>query len=91
MNEQVLRSTKGGYNKLAVITKLDSYNCLIMALEQKIIDRDHALEELEKIRNMAIPTEKVGFFGKIGFSVEDTDAYMEKCEQMILDSLRLLT
>jgi hypothetical protein len=90
MNTQVLRSIKGGYNKLAVITKLDSYNCLIMALEQRSISRNQAINELEKIRNMALPTEKGGFFGKIGFSVEDTDSYMQNCEQMILDTLNNL-
>ena len=90
MNRQVLRSTKGGYNKTAVITKLDSYNTLLVALEQGSIDRVQALDELEKIRNTELPKEKGGLFGKIGFSEEDTDNYMEDCEQMILKNLESL-
>ena len=90
MNAQVLRSVKGGYNKLAVITKLDSYNTLLAALEQGSLNRRQALDELEKIRYTELPKEKSGLFGKVGFSAEDTDAYLQNCEQMILEKLENL-
>ena len=87
MSKTVLREQKGGYKKIAVITKLDAYNCLIAAVEQGGMSRQQVLNELEKIRRMKLPTEKKGLFGTSGFSVEDTDAYMENCENIIIKNI----
>ena len=39
--------------------------------------------ELERIKQIEIRTEKGGFFGTPGFSVEDTDAYISDLIAMI--------
>lgn len=83
MKKQVLRSQKGGYNKAAVISKLDAYNTLIVAIQQGNMSRSEVMTELEYIRKMRMPTEKKGLFGEAGFSVEDTDAYIDECEHLI--------
>jgi hypothetical protein len=87
MSKHVLRESKGGYKKVAVITKLDAYNCLITAIEQGGMSRRQVLNELERIRRMELPTEKKGLFGTPGFSVDDTDSFMEECENKIMNNI----
>ncbi|MBO4492944.1 MAG: hypothetical protein J5724_01005 [Ruminococcus sp.] len=82
MGFEVLRSVKGGYSKGSVIAKLDALNGLLLAVEEGM-PREKALSELERIKQSAIRTEKGGFFGAFGFSVEDTDAYISDLVEMI--------
>lgn len=89
MRLDVLKSEKGGYNKVAVLTKIDVYNALLMMAEEGKADRDKLLSELERARAIELPREKSGFFGSSGFSVEDTDAYIAKLEEEIDKKLSL--
>ena len=89
MRPTVLKSEKGGYNKIAVLTKIDVYNALLMMAESGQTDRDKLLSELERARAIELPREKSGFFGASGFSVEDTDAYIAKLEDEIDKKLSL--
>ena len=78
MRLEVLRSEKGGYNKADVLTKLDSLNAILMMLEQGGVPREQLLAGLNAAEEVELRREKGGLFGKHGFSVEDTDAYLEK-------------
>ncbi|MBR6981907.1 MAG: hypothetical protein IKH75_00010 [Ruminococcus sp.] len=86
MQTEVLRSEKGGYVKADVLQKLDRMNALLMAARGGM-RREEAMAELESIRETELRREKAGLFGKIGFSVEDTDAYLESVGQMILEAV----
>lgn len=89
MRLDVLKTEKGGYNKVAVLTKIDVYNALLMMAEEGQVDRDRLLSELDKARAIELPREKSGFFGTAGFSVEDTDRYIAKLEEEINQKLTL--
>ncbi|MBP5579315.1 MAG: hypothetical protein J6X56_07565 [Ruminococcus sp.] len=82
MGFEVLRTKKGGYSKASVIAKLDALNGLLLAVEEGM-PREKAISELERIKQIEIRTEKGGFFGTPGFSVEDTDAYISDLIAMI--------
>lgn len=86
MQTEVLRSEKGGYVKADVLQKLDRMNALLMAVRGGM-RREEAMAELESIRETELRREKAGLFGKPGFSVEDTDAYLESVGQMILEAV----
>lgn len=86
MGTEVLRSVKGGYNKADVMSKLDRMNIVLMAVKDGM-RREEAIAELESIKEQELRREKSGLFGKTGFSVEDTDAYLESLEQMILEAV----
>ena len=86
MRSEVLRSEKGGYNKTDVLTKIDALNALLMMAEEGM-DSSKILPELEKVRQRPIRKEKGGFFGTIGFYVEDTDNYIADLEGQIAAAL----
>jgi len=86
MRPEVLRSQKGGYNKNDVLTKIDALSALLMMAEEGV-DSSRILPELEKVRQLLIRKEKDGFFGKMGFSVEDTDNYIADLEGQIAAAL----
>ncbi|MCR4639759.1 hypothetical protein [Ruminococcus sp.] len=87
MRYDVLKNVKGGYNKTDVLTKLDALNALLMMAEQGI-DSSKILPELDRVRQLPLRQEKGGFFGKIGFSAEDTDAYIADLEKSITKALK---
>lgn len=76
MGMEVLKSVKGGYNKAAVLAKLDAYNAILFMAEDGSASPETLSAELEKAGALELTREKSGFFGKYGFSVEDTDAYL---------------
>jgi hypothetical protein len=87
MELDILRNQKGGYNKESFIAKLDAYNTLITAM-QNGLPEDKAKAELELIHQQPLFREKGGFFGKVGFSVEDTDAYIADLEKGIAQAFK---
>ena len=87
-----LKNEKGGYNKAAVLAKINTYTLALMMLENMPADMDQAdrdkiVEEFEKAKQMELPREKSGFFGGSGFSVEDTDNYIALLEDKINQKL----
>ncbi|MBO7473294.1 MAG: hypothetical protein J6U00_04705 [Ruminococcus sp.] len=82
MGFEVLRTVKGGYSKASVIAKLDALNGLLLAVTEGM-PREKALSELDRIKQTTLHTEKGGFFGTFGFSVEDTDTYISDLVNMI--------
>lgn len=87
-----LKSEKGGYNKAAVLAKINTYTVALMMLESmpadmEQADRDKLIAEVEKAKQMELPREKSGFFGGSGFSVEDTDNYLATLEDQIKQKL----
>ena len=82
MGAEILRSVKGGYNKESFINKLDAYNKLITAMHNGM-PSDEARLELAQIQQRPMFREKGGFFGKIGYSIEDADAYIADLEMNI--------
>ena len=87
MELDTIRNQKGGYNEEAFIAKLDAYNTLITAM-QNGLPNDKAKAELELIHQQPLFREKGGFFGKVGFSVEDTDAYIADLEKGIAKAIK---
>lgn len=87
MGADILRSVKGGYNKESFITKLDAYNKLITAM-QNGLPSDKARLELAQIQQRPMHKEKGGLFGKIGYSVEDADAYIADLETNIVRTFK---
>jgi hypothetical protein len=87
MELDILRDQKGGYNKQSFIEKLDAYNILITAM-QNGLPLDKAKAELELIHQQPLSKEKGGLFGKIGFSIEDTDAYIADLEKGIAKAFK---
>jgi hypothetical protein len=87
MELDILGYEKGGYNKESFIAKLDAYNTLITAM-QNGLPNDKAKAELELIHQQPMFREKGGFFGKVGFSVKDTDAYIADLEKGIAKAFK---
>jgi hypothetical protein len=87
MGADILRSVKGGYNKESFITKLDAYNKLITAM-QNGLPSDKARLELAQIQQRPMQKEKGGLFGKIGYSIEDADAYIADLETNIVRTFK---
>lgn len=84
----ILRSEKGGYDKSQALMKIQAYNLLLMTIENGM-SYDEVMKELERLRAMPINTVKSGrFFSKTGFSREDTDTYIAKLENQIIDALK---
>ena len=52
------------------------------------LPQDKAKAELELIHQQPLFKEKGGFFGKIGFSIEDTDAYIADLEKGIAKAFK---
>ena len=82
MGAEILRSVKGGYNKESFINKLDAYNKLITAMHNGM-SSDDAKIELAQIQQKPMSKEKGGLFGKVGYSIEDADAYIADLEMNI--------
>ncbi|MCR5600458.1 MAG: hypothetical protein K6G33_06950 [Ruminococcus sp.] len=90
MENEVLRTVRGGYDKGAVISKLDSYNTLLLMIEQGALSDAAINAELAKIRASPIPKAKGGLILKgSGFSVEDTDKYIADLEKKISEKIML--
>lgn len=87
MNNEVLRSVKGGYDKNAVVAKLENYGILMNMAEAPDADASRIRAELDKLIQTQLPCVKGGLFGKIGFSVEDTDNYFSQLEEKIMSAL----
>lgn len=87
MRMDILRSEKGGYSKTAVLTKIDALNALLMAAADGA-DPNVIRPQLDKVNAITLTREKGGLFGKQGFSVEDTDDYIAKLEQQLMEKLR---
>ncbi len=87
MEAEILRSVKGGYNKESFITKLDAYNKLITAM-QNGLPSEQARLELAQIQQKPMQKEKGGFFGKVGYSIEDADAYIADLEMNIVRTFK---
>ena len=87
MNHEVLRSVKGGYDKNAVVDKLENYGILMNMAEAPDADATKIRAELDKLRQTLLPRVKGGLFGKIGFSVEDTDNYFSQLEEKIISAV----
>jgi len=86
MRNDILRIEKGGYSKTAVLTKIDALNALLMAADSA--DPNMIRPQLDKVNAIKLTREKGGLFGKQGFSVEDTDAYIAKLEEQLMEKLR---
>lgn len=89
MEEKVLRTEKGGYEKKDVLSKIDAYNSLILALDEMKLSDAAVNAELEKIRNMPLNKAKGFIFAGSGFSVEDTDNYIKELEETIMHKIML--
>lgn len=87
MEFELLRNEKGGYNKESFLVKLDAYTDLINAMQNGMPDEE-AKAELEQIHQLPLHREKGGFFGKEGFSVKDTDAYIADLEKGIAKAFK---
>lgn len=83
MGFEGLKYEKGGYNKEAVLRKIDAYTALLVYVKQGRFDRESTLAELKTVRAMEITREPSGFFGRKGFSVKDTDDYLADVEKEI--------
>lgn len=80
----ILKVEKGGYERTDVLNKLDAYNSLLMLLGERRMSSAEIYSELDKIRSMPLGRVKVGrIFGGSGFSVKDTDEYIEELERQI--------
>ena len=86
MRMDILRSEKGGYSKTAVLTKIDALNALLIAADSA--DPNVIRPQLDKVNAITLTREKGGLFGKQGFSVEDTDDYIAKLEQQLMEKMR---
>ena len=87
MGAEILRSVKGGYNKESFINKLDAYNKLITAMHNGM-SSDDAKIELAQIQQKPMSKEKGGLFGKVGYSIEDADAYIADLEMNIIRTFK---
>lgn len=84
MKNGILRSVKGGYKKMDVLTKLDAYMAL-MAKIQNGISPAEGKEELIKINQLPLNTEQEE---KEGFAKSDTELYFKEMELRIVDFFR---
>ncbi|MCR5111179.1 MAG: hypothetical protein K6B38_09775 [Ruminococcus sp.] len=89
MGEMVLRTEKGGYEKKDVLSKIDAYNTLILAIDEMRLSDAAVNAELEKIRNMPMRKAKGLIFAGSGFSAEDTDNYIKELEETIMHKIML--
>lgn len=81
MRNGILRSSKGGYSKIDVLTKLDAYMSLMTAMKNGTSSAE-AKEQLDKIRQMPLNMEPKD---KEGFAKDDTDAYFATMEGSIIN------
>lgn len=84
MKNGILRSVKGGYKKMDVLTKLDAYMALMAKIQNGIAPAE-GKEELLKIRQMPLETENEE---QEGFAKNDTDAYFNQMELRIVEFFR---
>lgn len=87
---KVLKIEGGGYMQSDVLSKIDSYNALLIALDDIKLSDAVINAELSKIRNMPLRIAK-GFlcFKGSGFSVKETDEYIEELERKVLEKIML--
>ena len=86
----MLNMEKGGYAMTDVLTKIDAYNALIFSLDEMKISDAAVNAELERIHSM--PLRKAGgflCFKGSGFSVSETDEYLDELEQEIFKRIML--
>lgn len=77
-----VKMVKGGYNQAAFTAKADAYNDLIISINGGM-DKALALSDLERIRQMPLPCEKAGFFGKKGCEQSAADAYFDDIDAYV--------
>ena len=90
IEDATLKEEKGGYSRTDVLSKLDAYNALLFQLDEMKLSDSAVNAELERIRSM--PLRKAGgflCFKGSGFSVSDTDKYIEDLENTIREKIML--
>ena len=80
MKNGILATVKGGYEKRAVLEKIDAYMTLLMKI-QKGISSAEAKEDLIKIKNMSL--NKVAE-NEEGFAELDVNGYFAQLEYNII-------
>ena len=90
MEDRVLKTESGGYIIKDVLAKTDAYNALLLSLEEMKMSDAAINAELERIHSM--PLRRAGgflCFKGSGFSVSDTDEYIEELENKIREKIML--
>lgn len=76
MTPKTFRMSKNGYDKNAVLSRLNEINLLIIGVQQGTLSSEDAKTQERQLLAEPLPEVK-GFF-KSGFNKEDVDSYM--CE-----------
>ena len=88
-NEIYFDTVLGGYVKNDVLAKIDAYNALIDRISGMMISDAAINAELLKIRHMPLRKAKILFLPTSGFSVSQTDSYIDDLEREIADKVLL--
>ncbi|WP_303803767.1 hypothetical protein [Ruminococcus flavefaciens] len=88
-NEIYFDTVLGGYVKNDVLAKIDAYNALIDRISGMMISDAAINAELLKIRHMPLRKAKILFLPVSGFSVSQTDSYIDDLEREIADKVML--
>ena len=88
-NEIYFDSVLGGYVKKDVIAKIDAYNKLINEIDGMMISDASINAELLKIRHMPLRKARVLFLPASGFSISQTDSFIDDLEREIADKVML--
>lgn len=88
MNIQTLKSVKGGYKKEDVLAKIDAYTIIIVSVESGA-DPYSLQSQFYDADAIELRHEKTGFFGKNGFSEEDSDKYLAELREKAREALGL--
>ena len=88
-NEIYFDTVLGGYVKKDVLDKIDAYNALIDRISGMMISDAAINAELLKIRHMPLRKAKIQFLPASGFSVSQTDSYIDDLEREIADKVML--
>ncbi|MCQ2469231.1 MAG: hypothetical protein MJ100_05420 [Ruminococcus sp.] len=84
MKELELEEARGGYEKVDVMVKVDSYNTLIMAVENNLMTEEEVLDDLNRIRNYPLRKTKKSLFSmQMGYDIDETEAFFKKLEKEI--------
>ena len=88
-NEIYFDTALGGYDKKDVLAKIEAYNRLIDEIDGMMISDASINAELLKIRHMPLRKAKVLFLPASGFSVSQTNRFIEDLEKDIADKVML--
>ncbi|MGN0617378.1 hypothetical protein [Ruminococcus flavefaciens] len=88
-NEIYFDTVLGGYVKNDVLAKIDAYNALIDRISGMMISDAVINAELLKIRHMPLRKAKILFLPASGFSVSQTDSYIDDLKREIADKVML--